>query len=372
MKRVLGSGVCCAAAFWLGVSAASGAVTYAYDGQGRLKTVITDDNKQTTYTLDDASNRTQVSATAGGINRPPRAHDRTLAVPNTGGSAGTVVIHPFTDSPVDTDPEGQAMTVVGVTQGQLGSVTFTSNSVTFTAANKRVTADDSFTYTIKDAGGLTDSAQITVQLQNVGPTAVNDSYGTIARNTPFLMDTPSPLANDHDADADPGEGLTIIAVGPTNPTGAGTLDFSYNTVTFTSAPGKTGTVTIPYTIRDLDGGTDSANISLTISSANTAPVANADGTAVLAGRYTDISVTDNDRDAEGDTITVDTTLVSSPSIGSATVNASTNVIHYTAPSSVDADTTVTFQYRIRDALNATSSSSVATVSVLVIKPQGGS
>src|SRR3954452_13602415 len=94
-------------------AAPAAGATYAYDGQGRLKAVSTDDRKEESYTLDEGGNR----AAGKGVNvnkGAPKPNDRSDQ--QTGSQAFTV--HPVTNAPIDTAPDGDALTVVGVTQPQ--------------------------------------------------------------------------------------------------------------------------------------------------------------------------------------------------------------------------------------------------------------
>ncbi len=63
----------------------------------------------------------------------------------------------------DTDPENDTLAVTAVTQGSKGSVTFDSTTVTYTP-NANETGSDSFTYSISDGNGGSDTATVTIQL----------------------------------------------------------------------------------------------------------------------------------------------------------------------------------------------------------------
>lgn len=61
----------------------------------------------------------------------------------------------------DSDLEGDALSVTGVTQGLLGKVTFDATSVTYTPGGAFM-GSDSFTYTVGDGHGGSDTARVTV------------------------------------------------------------------------------------------------------------------------------------------------------------------------------------------------------------------
>jgi hypothetical protein len=61
----------------------------------------------------------------------------------------------------DYDPDEDPLTITGKTNGANGSVTNNGNNVTYTP-NAGFTGNDSFTYTISDGNGGTDTATVSV------------------------------------------------------------------------------------------------------------------------------------------------------------------------------------------------------------------
>ena len=96
----------------------------------------------------------------------------------------------------DVDPEGDTFKVTGVTQGSKGIVEIGTNG-----ANVLYTPDpnfigtDTFTYTITDSTGATDTATVTVVVADVGepPDAVNDAATVVEDSPPNVINV---LAND--------------------------------------------------------------------------------------------------------------------------------------------------------------------------------
>jgi hypothetical protein len=113
---------------------------------------------------------------------------------------------------------------------------------------------------------LPDTTLITVNaLENTPPSAVNDSAST-PEGVSVLIDV---LANDSDPDGDP---LTITEVSdPAN----GTTAIEANQIRFTPDAGFSGETSFTYVISDGRGGTSSATVTVTVTSGNRAPVANA-------------------------------------------------------------------------------------------------
>ncbi|MBU2886276.1 tandem-95 repeat protein, partial [Gilvimarinus agarilyticus] len=64
----------------------------------------------------------------------------------------------------DWDPEGDSLTVIGVTDGSFGTVTTNGNSVTY-SPNAGFFGLDSFTYTISDGNGGTDTVTVPVEVR---------------------------------------------------------------------------------------------------------------------------------------------------------------------------------------------------------------
>jgi hypothetical protein len=100
---------------------------------------------------------------------------------------------------------------------------------------------------------------------NHAPVANNDSAAAVS-NTAFTVNV---LANDSDPDNDP---LTVT--GASTPAHGTAVVNGDNTVTYTSATGYSGPDTFSYAISDGHGGTASATVSVTVSSAITNLIGN--------------------------------------------------------------------------------------------------
>jgi VCBS repeat-containing protein len=160
-----------------------------------------------------------------------------------------------------------------------------------------VTATDSFSYTVRDGGGLTSTATVTLTIRGVNdaPTATADT-ATLTENSVFSVAGTGVLVNDTDIDT--GDTLTVSAVnGQTASVGQtislasgaklllnaeGSYRYDTNGVFRDLAQGQSRTDSFTYTVKDGAGATSTATVTLTITGVNNAPVAVADSSATTA------------------------------------------------------------------------------------------
>ena len=219
----------------------------------------------------------------------------------------------------DTDPDGNALHAVKVTDPTHGTVVFDINGdggFTYTP-NPGFHGTDTFTYKANDGqlDGNIATVTITVNAPNAPPVAVNDN-NTTDQNTPVSGNV---LSNDSDPDA--GDTLTVSAVngsvanvGTQITLASGALvtlnangDYTYNpNGKFTSlAQGQSTTDTFTYTVSDGHGGTSTATVTITINGLNDAPLAVDDTNTTDKNTPVTGSVLTNDTDPDtGDTLTV--------------------------------------------------------------------
>ncbi|EFG3934656.1 tandem-95 repeat protein [Escherichia coli] len=158
--------------------------------------------------------------------------------------------------------------ITGVTQGAHGSVAIENGQLVYTP-NAGYVGQDTFTYTVT-SGGVTETAQVTLEVTNTPPVAVADKASTLPE-TPVSGNL---LTNDCDADSDPLHVAEIAVGGATYAPGdiitipgQGTLvvnrDGSY---LFTPASGWSGfTPVLNYTLSDgNDGGTATGELRLLV------------------------------------------------------------------------------------------------------------
>ena len=193
----------------------------------------------------------------------------------------------------DTDPDGDALTITGVTQPLGGSVSIVTGakSLSFVFA-PTATTGTSFTYTVSDGRGGAATATVDVAF-NRNPVAVADTGSTQVG----VAVTVAVLANDTDADVDP---LQVTAVTPAagasaQITGGGT------TVTFTPDPIRIGNQSFTYTVSDGRGGLANGTVTIAV---NHPPVAVNDSASSAVGVPVVVNVLANDSDPNGDVLTI--------------------------------------------------------------------
>jgi len=296
-----------------------------------------------TYTISDGNGGTAtatVSVTVSTVNDPPVAgNDSASTAEDTATTVGVLAN--------DSDPDGDSLTVIAVTQPAHGSAAFTPSGATYTPT-ANYNGPDSFAYTISDGNGGTATAtvSVTVTAVNDSPAAGNDSAST-------AEDTATPisvLANDSDPE---GDSLTVTAV--TQPS-HGSAAFTASGVTYTPAANYSGPDSFTYTISDGNGGSATATVSVTVSPVNDPPVAANDSVSTPEDTPTTVSVLANDSDPDSDSLTV--TAVTQPAHGTAAFTPS-GVIYTPAANYNGADS---FTYTISD---GNGGNATATVSVTV-------
>ncbi|PYG31585.1 Ig-like domain-containing protein [Pelagimonas varians] len=194
--------------------------------------------------------------------------------------------------------------------------------------------------------------------ENGDPIAVDDSE-TTALDTAVIIDV---LGNDSDPDGDP---LSIAAY--TAPINGNVTDNGDGTMTYTPAPGFSGTDSFSYVIEDGNGGSDTGAVTVEVEVDPAPPVENQDPIAVDDAATTAVGTpvvidnpASNDSDPDGDTLTVDS--LGTPGNGSVIQNDD-GTVTYTPDdgfSGVD-----TFDYEVSDGLGGTDT---GTVTVEVDSP----
>ncbi len=215
------------------------------------------------------------------------------------------------------------------------------NSINFVPANG-FEGTSEFRYTVTDADGESDDAQVTVivlpdGVENHVPDAGDISVSTY-ENTPVDIDVLS-----HVQGLDDGFGYLIIH---SEPEFGNAVVNDDRTVTFTPANHYIGTVTFKYRVADIHGDWDIGEITVDVTERpNFTPVANDVSVATEFETPVDIDVLYNDENLEDEPILVSISTPPSSEHGTASVNPD-NTINFIPENGFDG--TVTFNYTVTD------------------------
>ncbi|MCK5828015.1 tandem-95 repeat protein, partial [Candidatus Bipolaricaulota bacterium] len=196
--------------------------------------------------------------TIADVNEAPTANDDTASVVE----ANTVIVTVLAN---DEDPDDDNLVVSTVSTPSKGAANIQPDNRILYMPDQGACGIDTFTYTIEDGNGESDSASVTVTIQNVAPTARDDTVET-QEDKPILIDV---LAND----SDPGSGsLIVISVG--NPSYGTTLIVG-NSVRYTPQPRYEGSDRFSYVMQDDCGASANGWVDVRVLHTNHPPNAHA-------------------------------------------------------------------------------------------------
>ena len=254
----------------------------------------------------------------------------------------------------DTDPDGldSQLTVISASADN-GSVTINGDGTLNYTPDPDFFGEDTITYTIEDADGLTDSATVTVTVDpvNDGPDAVDDVASTDEDEATDI----NVLANDTDPDL-PDDTLTVTSASAAN--GSVTINGD-GTLNYTPNPDFFGEDTITYTIEDEAGETDTATVTVTVNPVNDGPVAVDDFAETDENQAVVIDLVGNDTDVDNDTSELTLVSFDQPANGTVVDNGD-GTVTYTPNTGFDG--TETFDYVVADPAGKTDTGT-ATVKV---------
>jgi len=273
------------------------------------------------YTISDGTSTAtaDLDITVIPVNDPPVAVDEIVTTPEDTPAGGNLLTN---DSDPDSDPISITQFVIAgdltiYNPGDLavipgiGTLLINADgSYIFTPASGYNGPVPVATYTISD-GSLTDTATLSIFVNPVNdlPLAIDDDVNT-PEDTPVSGNL---LTNDSDPDGDPLNITQFIVGGVTYPAGAtvnipgvGLITiYSNGLFNFTPSLNYTGPVpAIPYTITDGNGGTDSADLNITVTGVNDAPLALDDSNTTPEDTAVSGDVLSNDSDPDGDALAI--------------------------------------------------------------------
>ena len=399
-----------------GVPRMLGDASIAADGHSILYTPLQSLNQGETgtdtfnYTLAGGSTGA-VSVTVTGVNDAPSAVDDSATVASDGAPLTIDVLANDTDPDTRNDPPlppppspffdlldiafdptpvdiPDTKTVVGVDgSGLQGTVAVAADGsgVVYTVGGALLdlpfgeTALETFTYTMRDRLGLESTATVSVNVTGVNhaPLAAADAAAVVENGAPVTI---SVLANDSDADSTVGDSLAVVSINGAGLLGMATIDggdivYDVGNAFQSLGAGITATDRFSYTVADSEGAESTADVEVTVTGVNDAPVAAANSWSVSedAGQVT-LAVLANDSDADsGDALTV--VSVNSPTglQGSVAVAADGSALTYTVGSGFQTllsgqTATESFTYTVQDSAGAQSSAAVTLTIVGANEP----
>ena len=260
-----------------------------------------------TYTVSDGnggSDTATVSVTVTNVNDPPTAVDDGAAVLEDGGPTAIDVLANDMTAP-DT---GETLAIIAVTQGAHGTVAITGGGTGLSyAPSPDYFGPDTFTYTVDDGNGGSDTASVSVSVTpvNDAPITNDDSFAAAEDGGAVTLNV---LANDTDIEGDP----LILSVVTDPANGVAFVDDGGtpgvpgdDTIVYLPNSDFSGVDSFVYQVCDPFGACTSATVTVNVIGENDPPVANDDSPVILedAGP-TPIDVLANDVDADGDPLLI--------------------------------------------------------------------
>jgi VCBS repeat-containing protein len=319
-------------------------------GQGETRTVAI------TVTAADAAGETAtatVEVTVTGTNDAPQITQTsavtTGAVREDGTISGTATATgqlAYTDA--DETAPGDAIWTISPQNGPFGAMSigsgsgdwlYTLDNTTADSLNAGETRTETFTATVTDAAGATDSQIITITITGTNDAPLlNSTSENIDADTPSIVIALDALASDPDS-ADTDATLSYaIARAPE----AGTLTLTGDTLRFAvgtdfdSLPdGQTQTVTFDIRVTDSNGASTVTEMSVVVTGTQTAPEITSNAVQAQGSVTEDVTLTTggtlgyDDPDAATPTSGVWSVLPAATALGSIEINAATGVWLYT-------------------------------------------
>ena len=292
------------------VSGASNGVAVNQVGSSEIEFQPTADFNGTAsfdYTLSDGNGGSATATVT--ITVTPDNDDPIAGDDSSSGSEGVTLFISYAslfsnDTDIDSPQGGWSISAVGSESNGVATNQPGSSQVQFVP-----TADfngvASFDYTLDDGDSGSDTATVTITISSINddPVAVDDTAST-SEDIAILIDWSALFANDTDIDS-PQVGWTVVWVGSAVDGTVVNLPGSTE-VSFTPDDDFHGTARFVYTLDDGDGATDSATVTVTVTSVLDDPVAAAD----TASTSEDTAVTIDWADLFANDFDVD-----SPSVG---------------------------------------------------------
>ncbi|MFQ5648303.1 MAG: tandem-95 repeat protein [bacterium] len=262
----------------------------------------------------------------------------------------------------DIDPDGSlnlsSVTVTSAPGHGTTAINAATGAITYTPAADFF-GTDSLEYTIKDNLGVSSNAAtvtLTVNPINDAPRTADDVAAT-SEDTPVMI---AVTANDVDVDGTLNFSTLTITSAPGN--GTVQVNPANGEVTYTPNLNFSGQDSFNYTIKDNTGlPSNESTVTISVSDENDLPLAQDDQATTDEDVTVVIDVAANDSDPDGSVDPTSVTLVTPPTRGTATVDATTGQITYTP--AADFNGSDSLKYTIKDNLGASSNEATVTITV---------
>ncbi|MBU3675802.1 MAG: tandem-95 repeat protein, partial [Chitinophagaceae bacterium] len=207
----------------------------------------------------------------------------------------------------DADPENATLVYALYQNGKNGTATISGSEITYTP-NFGFTGTDTLYYEITESGsgcvqGFKDSAYVVFTVNNQAPSS-SAKLGITLPCQPVTINLIDGAVDNE------GDALEVNSISALSNPSAGTLTNNNDgTVTFTSTPGFSGTVSFDYTLRDngeppLVSSSATVTFNVTVPT-NTAPIAGDDLVdTIKTGQIAYWSILDNDSDPNGNVLSL--------------------------------------------------------------------
>ena len=342
-------------------------ITFTHDGSSAASEAYS-----FTYTVSDGNGGTDSATVTGRVTTPPPTNQSPVAEDDRGPRVergGRVTIQAAALLKNDSDPDGDPLAITSVSAAEQGTVLLNGETITFTHDGSSAASEAySFTYTVSDGNGGTDSATVTGRVTtppptNQSPVAEDDRGPRVERGGRVTIQAAALLKNDSDPDGDP---LAITSVSAAE---QGTVLLNGETITFThdGSSAASEAYSFTYTVSDGNGGTDSATVTGRVTTpppTNQSPVAEDDrGPRVERGGRVTIqaaALLKNDSDPDGDPLAI--TSVSAAEQGTVLLNGETITFTHDG-SAPQPSRPAGFQYTVSDGRGGTDT---ATVRIVVL------
>jgi len=255
-----------------------------------------------TYEISDGNGgmaQATVMITVNNVNQAPLLGGTSFTVDEDMNLTPALGVDDLLSNAVDPDGDPVTINTAPVSGPSNGSLVLNSDGTFTYIPDADFNGTDSFTYEVSDGNGGVTQALVTINVNplNDAPVAIGD-VGITDGDLPIQLTESSLLANDQDVD---GDTLSIVAF---SQPGVGSLvDNGNGVLTYTPAPGFTGTDAFTYTVVDSSGTQSTAVVLVVVNESTLFGGSDGSGGSTINDDSTtdDQGATDSGEDEQGNT-----------------------------------------------------------------------